>query len=134
MRKQTLKILLGFAFFSSFLGFLQWGLNEKEIVFQTEFNLLSKLPNDWTAFKHPFVLLPFIGQILLVIGLIQKRPRQWLIYTALIMIGVLYLMIFLVGCLGAGYLTALSALPFLTSAFLIIRYFRKLKKNQPEGT
>ena len=125
-----LKVLILLAVLSSFLGYLQWGKNQHSFVFENEFELLSKLPGNASTFTHPFVLLPFLGQLILILTLFKKKPHSFIIYIALGSIGILYLMILFVGFMGAGVLTALSAIPFLVISFIIVRFLFKNRKNK----
>ena len=52
---------------TSFVGYLEWGGNNKMFLIQGEIELISKLLTDPGSALHPFTLLPLIGQVLLIL-------------------------------------------------------------------
>lgn len=126
MHKTKILCLLAFAF--SLIGYLQWGNSNTAFIFQAEYEIFSKLPDGDEAFKHPFILLPLIGQILLIVSIFLKKPRGFLIITALCLIGILFGMLLIVGFFGAGVLTVASSLPFLITSVLLVIHLRKIRR------
>lgn len=109
---------------TSLFGFLEWGKNNV-FLFQVEAEVFSKVPKDPLSLLHPFILIPLIGQILLIITLIQKNPSKILLYIGTGGIGILMALVFLVGCLNQNFKILCSAIPFLVTAFFTIRYYRR---------
>jgi uncharacterized membrane protein len=87
-----------------------------------EIDILSKLFTDPRSVIHPLIILPLIGQLLLIYTLFQSRPGKVLIYIGVSCIGLLFLVILLTGILGKNLKITLSTIPFLISAILVIRY------------
>ena len=115
---------------TSLIGYLEWGQDMSMFLFQGELDVISKLFTDPLSVLHPFTLLPLLGQILLLITLFQKNPSKVLTYVGMACIGVLLLMVCFVGLIGSNYKVALSALPFLITAVLVIRHWRGPKRDK----
>ncbi len=98
---------------TSLLGYLEWGTDQKMFLLQGEADILVKLFRDPASVLHPFILLPLVGQILLLVALFQNPPRKWLIYAGMACIGLLLGLILVVGLIGGNVKTILSTLPFL---------------------
>nr|WP_294777565.1 hypothetical protein [uncultured Flavobacterium sp.] len=114
------KIILGL-FLSSFIGYLEWG-KQSEFIFEIEYDLLLKMSASPEAFLHPFILLPLIGQIILLVSFLVPKPKFWLVLLASTGIALLFLMLLLIGLLNWNPKISLFALPFLAFyGFLISR-------------
>lgn len=124
------KILNALLLISSLLGFLEWGGNNKMFLFQMEAEIFSKMIKDPLSIIHPFIILPILGQALLLITLFQKVPGKIPTFLGIGGIGILLLIMFLIGCLNLDIKILLSTLPFLGLSFYTIRYNIKMKSNQ----
>ncbi len=124
MNKRLLNLSL---IISSLFGYLEWGHDMHSFLFQVEFELFAKGRGTTDSFMHPFVLIPLIGQILLLITLFQKAPSKLLTYLGLTGLGLIMLMILIVGILSMNPAVTCSALPFITCAVFIVRSNRKTK-------
>ncbi len=133
MKAKLFNVLL---IITSLLGFLKWGHDHQMFLFQIEAEIFSKILKDPLSVAHPFVLLPAIGQILLLVTLIQKQPSKTFTYIGIGGIGILMLLIFLIGCLTADGMILFSSVPFLTVAYFTIQYHRKskIKKEKANET
>lgn len=116
------KILNTLLIISSLFGYLEWGQNKTMFLFQIEAEIFSKIFKDPLSFLHPLVILPFIGQAILLITLIQKKPGKKLTYIGIGGIGILMALIFLVGCLNFNLKILLSTIPFFVLSYFTIRY------------
>jgi hypothetical protein len=123
------KLLNALLLFSSLFGFLGGGHNKRIFLFQIEAEVFSKMPHDPLAILHPFILLPLIGQILLIITLIKKTPSKVLTYIGIGGIGILMALVLLVGCLGKNLMTVTSTIPFFAISYFVIRLNRRMKIN-----
>lgn len=121
MKSKILSLLL---ILTSLLGYLEWGQDNESFLFQAEMEIISKLFTNPQSVIHPFILLPLIGQILLLTTLLQKRPNKVLTYIGLLGIGILLAFMFVIGLLSANYKIALSTIPFLVTAFITVRHHR----------
>ena len=111
-------------FIFSLIGYLEWG-EHQQFLFQMEWELLGKLTTAPLTVLHPFTILPLLGQVLLLFTLFQKTPSKKLTYLAISCIALLFLMILFVGLLGLRAKVLFSSLPFLVTALLTIRLYRK---------
>ena len=98
-------------------------------LFQIEAGVFRKFPHDPLAVLHPFVLLPLVGQILLIITLIKNSPSKLLTYIGIAGLGILMLLVLLVGSLSKNIMIISSTIPFFIISFLVIRNNRKVKDN-----
>ena len=104
----------------SLIGYLEWGEGNNQFLFQVETELFSKMLKDPGSLLHPFVILPLVGQIILIFTLFQKQPSRMLTYVAMGGIGLLFLLMCFIGIIGANFKIILSTLPFLITAVLVI--------------
>ena len=119
------KILNALLILTSLLGYLEWGKDQHMFLGQMEYDILFQHSPNTDTFLHPFVLVPLLGQLLLLITLFQKTPNRILTFTGLGCLGVLLVFIFIIGVMGGHIKTALSAVPFIIVAILAIRVNRK---------
>ena len=118
--------ILNFALIlTSFVGYLEWGLFESMFLIQGEIDIFKKLFTNPASIIHPFILLPLLGQILLVITLFQKEPNKILTYLGMGGIGLLLGLIFIIGLMILNVKIFCSSLPFLITSFFVIRHHRK---------
>jgi hypothetical protein len=121
-----MKRFLPLCIFLSFLiGYLEWGGGNSGFIFQLEYDAFTKDFHQG-AFLHPFILLPLIGQVLLLVSLFVQNRK--LIIAGIIFLSVLMLMILLVGVLSLNLKIIASTLPFLT-----LSVFFLLHRTKPNG-
>ena len=116
-----IKKLIVILIITSLVGYLEWGGNNKMFVAEGELDILHKLFQDPLSVIHPFTLLPLLGQLFLLITLLQKRPKKWMILTGITGIGLLYLMILITGIFSKNPRIIISSLPFLLASAWMIR-------------
>jgi len=122
------KKILNFLLLLSFqMGYLSWGHGGSMFIFQGEVLLFTKAIKDPLSLIHPFILIPFLGQLLLVYTLFQQEPRRAFTLLGLGSMGILMLMLLFIGVLKLDYIITGCALPFFIMAFFIVRYNRKPK-------
>ncbi|HNR08785.1 MAG TPA: hypothetical protein PKM27_15810 [Saprospiraceae bacterium] len=122
MKSKVYNLLL---ILTSLFGYLEWGGNNHQFLFEAEAEIFSRLINDPLSVIHPLVLLPLAGQILLLITLFQRKPSKILTFIGMGGLGILLGFMALVGVLGLNYKIVLSVLPFLTIAVMTILFYRK---------
>jgi hypothetical protein len=110
---------------SSFFGFLEWGQNNKMFLIQLEAEIFSKILKDPASLIHPFIILPLLGQILLLVTLFQKNPNRIMTYLGIGGIGLIMALLFLIGCLNINFSILFSTIPFLVISFYTIRHHMK---------
>lgn len=114
---------------TSLFGYLEWGKENHLFLFQAEAEIFKKFFTSPDSVLHPFILLPFAGQILLLLTLLQKQPNRIMTFIGLGCIGILLAFMLFVGCLSLNIKIILSTLPFLIIAFLTIKFQRSNKGN-----
>ena len=126
------KVLNGLLILFSFVGYLEWGKDQAMFLVEGEWDVLIKLFTSPTEILHPFIILPLIGQILLMVTLFQKQPSRALTIAGLAGIGVLLIFVFFIGIISRNDRILFSTLPFLVTAILVMRHLRvKKRANQP---
>jgi hypothetical protein len=78
---------------------------------------------------HPFVLVPIVGQLLLLFTLFQKVPSKWVSMVGLLCLSLIMLMIFVIGIMGMNIRILLSAVPFIATGIGVIWYNRKARRQ-----
>lgn len=129
MNVQKLKLYNLGVVLASLIGYLEWGGNNSSFLFQGEYEVLSKLFTDPVSVIHPFTLIPMVGQVLLLVTLVQRRPGRLMSYSGIGCLGLLLGFMFLIGLVGMRFKILLSTLPFWILAVLSIRELRR-----PEGS
>ncbi|MBK8627831.1 MAG: hypothetical protein IPN86_20380 [Saprospiraceae bacterium] len=118
------KILNALLIVTSLFGYLEWSGNSHTFLFQAEAEILYKLFTSPTSVVHPFILLPLIGQILLLITLFQKSPSKILTYISISGLGLLLGFMFVIGIISQNYKIILSTIPFLMVVVATVINFR----------
>lgn len=112
------------------LGYLEWGEDQRQFLFQMEAQILKLLFTDPASVLHPLILLPLTGQVLLLISLFQMKPRKILVFTGLGLLAVLLLLVLFTGIVSRHWWTVVSTLPFLGISTLIIIKGRKFANRE----
>lgn len=73
-RKKLNALILG-VLLSSLFGYLEYGQGMSVFLFQAEKDALVQLVTNTKEAIHPFVLLPMLGQLLLILVLFQKKTK-----------------------------------------------------------
>lgn len=119
MKEKLLNLLL---VLTSFVGYLEWGKENHLFLIQAEVEIILKFIKNPLSVIHPFILLPFIGQLLLIITLFQAKPSKKLTYVGIVGLGLLLCFMFIIGVLSLKYKIVFSTIPFLFLAVLTIKY------------
>ena len=126
MRLKTHNVLL---ILTSLVGYLEWGQDQHMFLFEGEWDVITKLFSEPGSVMHPFVLLPMLGQILLLITLFRKSPSVKLTLTGITGIGVLLVFILFVGILAMNIRIVLSVLPFILLSIFVLFNHRQTAKQ-----
>ncbi|MFY8004443.1 MAG: hypothetical protein ACOVNR_06345 [Chitinophagaceae bacterium] len=118
------RILNGLLIVSSLLGYLEWGGNNAVFLAEAEWQVFVSFFKHPTSLMHPLIIIPIIGQILLLIGLFQQKPKQLLAIIGIICIGLLLFLILFIGIIDTNLKIIVSVLPFW---LLVILKFTLLK-------
>jgi hypothetical protein len=115
------KLLNSLLLLSSFFGYLEWPPDNHGFIFQLEAEIIQLVKTNAASLAHPFIILPFIGQVLLLISLFQSSPNRWLTLTGLLCTGLLMLLLFVIGLLTTHTGIVASTLPYLLISFFVVR-------------
>lgn len=116
---------------SPLVCYLEWSGDSSSFLFQMEYLLFFKSANASENFTHPLVLLPFIGQVLILFTVFQKKPNKKLALTGQILLSLIVIMVLLSGILSKNIKIISSTLPFIATTIAFYFSLRK-KKNAPE--
>lgn len=125
-----LKLLNLALIITSLFGYMEWGGNNHMFLIEAEAELLKKAFINPLDVLHPFTILPFIGQILLIISLFYAKPSKYLIYTGMLCTGILMMLLFLIGILNLSLMMLACSLPFIIVSILIIISNRKQQQTE----
>lgn len=123
-----IKLISLFILLSTFVVYLEWSKTEQMFLFEMEWEIFRRNFTDITSVIHPFIILPLLGQILLIISLFQKKTNKRLIYLGIACLAVLIVFIFGIGLLSMNLKITLGSLPFIVFSSLQIHILRNLKK------
>lgn len=110
---------------SSLIGYLEWGQGQHLFLVQAELEIFRKISTDPLSVLHPFTLIPFFGQLLLLFTVFQREPSKKLTYIGMSCLGILLLFMFIIGIISTNVKIILSTLPFIICSYLILRSARK---------
>ncbi len=125
MKQKAFNIAL---FIFSLLGYLEWGKSSSIFLYQAEMEILSKIFTNPASIVHPFILIPLLGQVILLFTLFQKQPTKLLTFIGLFSIAMLFMFMLFIGIISKNYKITLSTIPFLVTAVLIILDYRNKNK------
>src|SRR5215217_5603226 len=107
------KKLILLVLFTSLIGYVEWGGGNYTFVAQAELEAFEQLFKQPLSVLHPLIILPFAGQVLLLINLFIKQPRKAFTYIGTACLGLLLGFMFIIGVTTLHFKTILSTLPFL---------------------
>ncbi len=115
------RILNAVLFISFLFGYLEWGKGNRMFIFQGEAEVLKKALAEPVSVLHPLIILPFIGQGLILYTVFQKNPSRLFSLIGLACLGLLMSFLFFIGILSPNIRMLLSSLPFVITALLLLR-------------
>jgi hypothetical protein len=117
-----------FCLFAAFMFcYLEWA-DQSAFIYEIAYLVLFEQSDKASAFAHPLVLLPFLGQLLVLIALFLPQPKKWMVFTGMAMMGLLVLVLVLVGVFGKNWRIVLATVPFWAAAGWCWREMRGRKK------
>ena len=121
------KIKVLFLIISSLFVYLSWGKESTAFLFQMEYEIITKLFTNPTSTLHPFTVIPMLGQLLLLITLLQKTPTTILLKTGIGCLLFLIGFVFIIGLLSLRVPIIVSTIPFITLAFFTLKSLRSVR-------
>ena len=116
-----------FLIISSLFVYLSWGKESAAFLFQIEYEIITKLLTNPISTLHPFTVIPMLGQLLLLITLLQKTPTPILLKTGIGCLLFLIGFVFIIGLLSLRVPIIVSTIPFITLAFFTLKSLRIVK-------
>lgn len=114
---------------SSFIGYMEWPGNNHGFLILMQYEIIFGKYFDLKNFFHPVILLPLIGEILLIITLFQKKISKVLLFTGMACLSVIMIIIFVVGIASLNIKIFASSIPFFIISFIILKMNVKFKRN-----
>ncbi len=125
-----IKILTILLIISSFIGYLEWPGNNHGFLIVMQYEIIFGKYFDLKNFFHPVILLPLIGEILLIITLFQGKPSKKLLFTGMACLSVIMFIIFIVGITSLNIKIFASSIPFFIIGFIILKMTVKFKRKK----
>ncbi len=126
---KTVSLLL---FLSSFIGYLEWGTDHAQFIFQIQLEFPKKFIENPGVIFHPFIFLPIIGQNLLALSILSNRHHTKLIVLGILCLIPLYILILIAGLLHSNLLMMASSLPFILLTIYRMKFLFQLKYNSKQ--
>lgn len=117
------KIALACLALSFYFCYLEWPPDNSMFLFQGLYQIITLKKNLAGTLLHPAVLVPLVGQLLVIYAIFQKSPNKRLVLIGIIGMGLFVLLVLLIGVLNRNVKIVLSTLPFLFAAMWCIRLF-----------
>ena len=127
--KNKIKLFNILMLLTSLFGYMEWGGGNKAFLYESETEVFKGLGTDPASLIHPLVLLPLLGQLLLLITLFQHNPGKWLTYAGMISLSLLLGIILFIGILESNSRMLWSTIPFFMSALGAIWARNSMLKN-----
>lgn len=99
------------------MGYLSWGGGNHMFLFEAEAVIIYKIFIKPASVFHPFVLLPMLGQIILMITVLQKKISQKLTLLGIACLFILIGFMFLIGLISMQFKILVSTIPFISLSF-----------------
>ena len=115
----------------SLLAYLEWGGGNQSYIYEIEAELFTKIFTNPSTLIHPFILLPVIGQILLLVSIFHTPYKTIITYMGMTCIGLLFSFILFIGIIKGNLKILISVMPFFITAIYTIQFLRnKSAKSQ----
>ncbi|WP_421764607.1 hypothetical protein [Ekhidna sp.] len=125
----NIRLLILLVILSSLFGYLEWGGGNHSFLFEIEYQIIVSLLSQPKSVAHPFVIIPLLGQLILLVALFQKKPSRILIYLGILSLTLLLGIMFAIGIMSENFKILISTIPFIITSILSLRTIRKRKKS-----
>ncbi|MEP0987673.1 hypothetical protein [Ekhidna sp.] len=125
----NIRLLIVLVILSSLFGYLEWGGGNHSFLFEIEYQIIVSLLSQPKSVAHPFVIIPLLGQLILLVALFQKKPSRILIYLGILSLTLLLGIMFAIGIMSENFKILISTIPFIITSILSLRTIRKRKKS-----
>lgn len=124
------KLILTGIFLSFLFCYLQWSGTSHGFIFQLEYEVLKESLNHPFKVLHPFTLIPFLGQFLMLLALFRKKSLVWLEWAGITCILLLPLMLLIIALLTKNVRIGASVLPVMGFIVWYIIYHKQNRFQQ----
>lgn len=115
------------------IGYLEWGKGSHIFIFQAEAEIFLKIKSDPLSVLHPFIIIPFCGQVMLLFTAFQQKPNRFLTFAGLACLGLFMLFLFFIGIVSLNLKILLSTLPFIFTGIIALRKNRRSSAGNDTG-
>jgi hypothetical protein len=122
LMKKLLNLFLLLAFL---IGYLEWGTGTSAFIVQAEADIFMKAKANPIELLHPFVLIPLMGQLIMLYTLFQNIPTRALSLTGLACLSTVMLFLLFIGIITGNVRIIASTTPFLVIGILILMSNRR---------
>ena len=105
---------------ASSLVIVHWGMFNEAFLIQYEWMTLMHCLQASPTWSTIPIFVTIVGQLLLIISLIQKKLKKPLLYTGLALTSVTVVQLLLAGILSVDYKMVGSSLPFVLLVILLL--------------
>jgi hypothetical protein len=109
------------------IGYLEWGGNHHQFLWQAEVELLHKLITHPLDVMHPFILLPLFSQLILLITLFQDKPNKILVFSCIAGLSLLLVFLFFIGIISFNFKIWIFSLPFVIITLIAIKHYKTIQ-------
>jgi hypothetical protein len=127
------KMLRALLVLTSLLGYLEWPGGNAMFIAQLEWRFMIKLSTHPEELAHPFIVLPFLGQFLLIVSCFMKIPAFRLIWFGVTLLSLIMLMLMFIALMSRNRTMLVFTLPFFVLSFTLFRAIRKSKSIRKTG-
>jgi len=124
------KIISVLVILASLIGYLEWGQGNHSFLWEAEYDVFKKIGSQPKEVMHPFIIVPIIGQLLLLSSLFLKKPIKSILYLGMACIGLLLVVMFVVGIFASNLEIIVSTFPFFIASSILTALLIK-KPLQP---
>ena len=122
------RLLIFLTLVASSLVIVHWGMFNEAFLIQYEWMTLVNCFHASPSWSTIPIFLTIVGQLLLIISLIQNPVKKPLLYTGLALTSVTVVQLLLAGILSVDYKMVGSSLPFVLLVILLLPIGKK-KEN-----
>jgi len=112
---------------SSLFCYLEWA-DRSAFLFQVEYGLFFKATQTIESLVHPLILIPLLGQLILLFALIKRQQNFKLTFIGMTLLSLLVLVIFLAGILSMNVKIIVSTVPFILLSIFTLYQNRRSKQ------
>lgn len=115
------------------LGYLEWGKNQHAFIFELQYQIAVQALHNLTSVVHPFTLLPFLAQCLLIISTFPRAGYPKMAWISHLILAFLMLLLLLIGCAQLRYRMMASGILFWVIWGLLLKKQLQSRTSAPKN-